>query len=586
MQLSYARQADRIWILNVGDLKPLEIPINHFLDMAYDTPSWGYDSVPTWLNLWATREFGSELASKIASIVDRYGMYSSRRKYELLDPSFYSIINYSEGDAVLAQWAQLATDAQAVYDALGSEYRAAFYEMILQPVLGGEVVNSIYINAAKNSQYTEQKRNTANTVAQKVLDEFKQDASLTKRYHQLLGGKWNHILDRRHILFPTHENMILMKIETHLGYQGYWQQPMRNTLPALSYVQELETSLAGNIGIGVEASNATVPGDDAYHANSGSTLVLPVMDPYGPKTRWIDVFARGIAGCSWAVSSNASYVALTPSSGYTGGDNGTDTRIYVSVNWEAAPSAPYSSTITITVTSGCGASWGNYGAPTVQLPISIPSAPSSFEGFVESDKHISIEPEHISRSTSVNGVSYTTLPSYGRTLSGVTMLPVLADTQPAGTGPVLEYDIYTLTNTSVANVTLFISPSLNQNGASRPLRYAIAIDNEALQTIQFAPNITSGYTPPGWGGAVSDGVWGGVASGQTTTTKHNLSVIGEHTIKIWCIEPGVVIQKIIVDLGGVRESYLGPPESFRAGVDSVGNYDGTNFAGIQVSDVI
>jgi hypothetical protein len=49
MQLAYARQADRIWILNVGDLKPLEIPINHFLDLAYDTPSWGYGSATTWL---------------------------------------------------------------------------------------------------------------------------------------------------------------------------------------------------------------------------------------------------------------------------------------------------------------------------------------------------------------------------------------------------------------------------------------------------------------------------------------------------------------------------------------------------------
>lgn len=53
---------------------------------------------------------------------------------------------------------------------------------------------------------------------------------------------------------------------------------MRNTAPPLSFVQELETSLAGNIGVGVEASNATVAGDDAYHANSGGTLVLPPMD--------------------------------------------------------------------------------------------------------------------------------------------------------------------------------------------------------------------------------------------------------------------------------------------------------------------
>lgn len=200
MQLAAAREANRIWILNVGDLKPLEIPINHFLDLAYDTSMWGYDSAPTWLQHWATREFGADKASAIASVLDRYGMYAARRKYELIDPSFYSVINYNEADALLAQWKQLATDAQAVYDSLETEYQAAYYEMILQPVLGGQAVQHIYIGAAKNALYVEQKRSSANDMAMDVLDWFKEDHTLTQRYHDLLGGKWNHMLDRRY--FP------------------------------------------------------------------------------------------------------------------------------------------------------------------------------------------------------------------------------------------------------------------------------------------------------------------------------------------------------------------------------------------------
>src|SRR5688572_655419 len=98
MKLAYERKADRIWIVNVGDLKPQEIPINHFLDLAYDTPKWGYDSVPLWLKLWAAREFGSTHAEQISSVVDRYGMYAARRKYELVDPSTYSVLNYNEAD--------------------------------------------------------------------------------------------------------------------------------------------------------------------------------------------------------------------------------------------------------------------------------------------------------------------------------------------------------------------------------------------------------------------------------------------------------------------------------------------------------
>lgn len=376
-----------------------------------------------------------------------------------------------------------------------------------------------------------------------------------------------------------------MILETHLGYQGYWQQPMRNTAPPLSFVQQLETSLAGNLGIGVEASNATVSGDDEYHTNSGNTLTLPVMDPYGPKTRWIDVFSRGTGGCQWALISGASYVQITPSTGFTGGTNGTDIRAYVSIDWTQAPAAPNTTMVTISVNSSCGV-WGNYPNPTVVVPVTNLAVPTNFTGFVESDGHLSIEAEHTSRNTTANGVSYMTLASYGRTLSGVELFPVTAPSQFPDQGPVLEYDIYTFTNVSMANITLLLSPSLNQQGAAHPLKYAIAIDDETPQIIQFIGNYTGANMPAGWEGAVSDGVWGLPASGETTTTMHDLSQTGKHTLKVWCLEPGVVVQKIIADLGGVRYSYLGPPESFRSGVDEVGRYDGTNFAGVGVGGVV
>lgn len=354
---------------------------------------------------------------------------------------------------------------------------------------------------------------------------------------------------------------------------------MRNTAPPLAFVQTLETSLAGNIGVGVEASNATVSGDDAYHTNSGNSLTLPPMDPYGPKTRWIDVFSRGTAGCQWTLIPGAPYLSVSPSTGYTGGNNGTDIRAYVSVDWTLAPAAPNTTMVTIKMNSSCGSAWGNYPAPSVIVPVTNVAVPSTFTGFIESDKHIAIEAEHTTSNSAVNGVSYITIPSYGRTLSGVTLSPNTAPSQPAGTGPVLQYDLYTFTNVSNANITLHLSPSLNQQGKAHPLKYGIAIDDQPIQTIQFVGNYTGGNMPPGWGGAVSDAVWGGSpASGNTTTTKHDLSVTGKHTLSIWAVEPGVVVQRIVIDLGGVRYSYLGPPESFRMGADAVGGYDGTSFA--------
>ncbi|KAL3422220.1 hypothetical protein PVAG01_06376 [Phlyctema vagabunda] len=546
LQLAHARQADRIWIVNVGDLKPLELPISHFMDIAYNVTQWGYNSVPAWLEAWATREFSSELASDISSVVDRYGMYAARRKYELVDPTVYSIINYNEADSILAQWNTLAKDAQTIYDKLDTEFQPAFYEMVLQPVLGGQIVHKVHIGVARNEHFTEQKRNSANDVAMQVLADFKTDHTITQRYHDLLDGKWNHMLD-----------------QTHFGY-NYWQQPMRNALPPLTFVQGLETSLAGDIGVGIEGNNATVSGDDKYHGLSSNTLTLPPIDPYGPATRWIDVFARGTSGCSWNVSPYEDWVHATPSSGYAG-TNGSDTRVLLSVDWSRANT----SVVMINITSSC-ANWGNYPSPKVQLPVNATSVPANFSsGFVESDRSVSIEASHFTTKTAVDGVDYMEHKNYGRTLSGVSLTPILAPTQNTTSGPALTYDLYTFTPTKKANVTLYLTPSLNYMSDARALKYAIAFDDEKPQIKQFAANTTHGDLPVGWLAAVADAVWG-LSSGNSTTTTHDLTVAGPHRLRLWALEPGVIFQKIVVDLGGVRKSYLGPPESFRVGLDTIG----------------
>jgi hypothetical protein len=196
MQMAYSRGADRIWIVNVGDLKPLEIPINHFFDMAYDAKKWDVDSSAAWAQAWATREFGPDLAANISDVMMKYGMFAARRKYELLEPQTYSVLNYNEGEAILEQWASLRETAQGIYDKLSSDSQPAFFQMVLHPILGGEIVHKIYIGSAKNLFYAGQKRNAANDMINYVLSASNDDANLTVRWNNMLGGKWNHMMDR------------------------------------------------------------------------------------------------------------------------------------------------------------------------------------------------------------------------------------------------------------------------------------------------------------------------------------------------------------------------------------------------------
>ena len=175
------------------------------MDLAYDTPRWSSpDSTSEWLTLWAAREFGSPIAKKTGDIMNRYGMYAARRKYELLSPQTFSLVNYNEADNVLLGWEKLVKDAQQVYDSLRPAARPAFFEMVLHPCMAGYVVTDIHITAGKNNLYAGQRRTSANALAQKALKLFKEDHELTQRYHNLLDGKWMHIMD-----------------QTHLGYD-YW----------------------------------------------------------------------------------------------------------------------------------------------------------------------------------------------------------------------------------------------------------------------------------------------------------------------------------------------------------------------------
>lgn len=370
---------------------------------------------------------------------------------------------------------------------------------------------------------------------------------------------------------------------------------MRNSLPAMSYVQAQRASIAGHVGIGVEGSNATVQGDDQYHTNSGNTLVVPPMEPYGPSTRYFDVFSRGTKSCDWtATPVNVSYVKLSQTSGTTAPDGSADTRVYISVDWASAPAAPNMTTVSINITNSCrGLDKYAYELPLVQVPVYNRALPSSFtSGFVESDKHVAIDgpnyqaivPGASSDATTIEGnavenLTYHTFKSLARTGDGVGLFPQNTEKLTTDQAPALEYQLYLYSNTSAANVTVWINPSMNYLGDGNPLQYAVSL----FPAGQTPTNVTvvspvgrsvGANLPLNWGYAVADNVWG--RNNNLTTSSFSVPQEGAYTLRIWALMPSIIVQKVVVDLGGVRPSYLGPPQSFLVGKDTQGTYNGTS----------
>ena len=363
---------------------------------------------------------------------------------------------------------------------------------------------------------------------------------------------------------------------------------MRNTLPQMIYVQETLVSLAGQVRIGIESSNASITGDDKFHANTGNTLEMPPLDSYGAHSRWFDVFSAGVESCEWEAAPAEPWVILSQYNGTVGPET-NDTRVYISVDWENAPEAPNSTVVAIDVTTPCRKyERYAYDEPQILLPVNVRTLPGNFtEGFVESDQTVSIEgPHYQSIAEPENGgdgdtnITYHTLKNYGRTLGGVGLHPMDLEKLPVNEAPALQYEMYLFSNFTMANVTLFLSPSHNFLSDLDPLEYAIAL-YPANDSTPADPEIVKFVGPSGtnmpaaWDNAVADSVWG--VTSNTTTTSFNVSAEGAYTLKIWCLLPSIIVQKIVIDLGGVRESYLGPPESFLVGRDEVGEYNMTSF---------
>ena len=200
MNLAYEYDATRIWIVNVGDLKPMELPIEFFLRMAWNPKALSMEKVSEFTQKWAEREFGPEHATEIADMVSRYGKQSAWRKPELLEPTTFSLVNYREAEQVSAAWNELVEQAVAVGASLSEEQQDAYFQLVLYPVKAMATVTDMYIAAGRNRLYAELGRVAANAEAEKVRVLFAQDQALSDYYNtELADGKWNHMMSQTRI---------------------------------------------------------------------------------------------------------------------------------------------------------------------------------------------------------------------------------------------------------------------------------------------------------------------------------------------------------------------------------------------------
>lgn len=223
MHLAYEHDVRQIWIVKVGDLKPMELPISFFLEYAWNVNKWNEDNLSEYYVKWATEQFGVTHAEQIAEVLTKYAQYASRRKPELLDARTYSIENYNEANRVTEDWNLLQKKAEALNSEIPKEQKDTFYQLVLHPMKAYGNLQSMYIAVGWNRHYAKQNTAIANRYAEEAKEFYEMDSLMTLEYHQLNNGKWNHMMSQNHI-----------------GYT-YWQEPRVQRMPEVKYVQDIDT---------------------------------------------------------------------------------------------------------------------------------------------------------------------------------------------------------------------------------------------------------------------------------------------------------------------------------------------------------
>ena len=203
LTLAYENGIDRLWILNVGDLKPMEYPISQFMDMAWNPRKYDVNNITRHTRDWCAQQFGESQADEAARILNLICKYNGRCTPEMLDKNTYSLEN-GEWQEVVNQYLQLEADALRQYNSLPASYHDAYRQIILFPIELMSNLHQMYFAQAQNHALYKQGNPKANVWADECERLFKRDSLICDYYnHKMAGGKWNGMMTQKHIGYKS-----------------------------------------------------------------------------------------------------------------------------------------------------------------------------------------------------------------------------------------------------------------------------------------------------------------------------------------------------------------------------------------------
>lgn len=265
LQLTYDYGVDKLWVLNVGDLKPMEYPISLFLDMAWNPTKYTASTLLNHTSLFCAQQFGQDNAEEAKRILNLYCKYAGRVTAEMLDKNTYNI-NTGEWKQVTDEFIKLEAEALRQFIALNPLYKDAYKQLILFPIQAMANLYEMYYAQAMNHKLYNENNPQANEWADLVEKTFNRDKELCFDYNNVMsGGKW--------------KNMMIQK---HIGYTSWNDNFKENILPKTFRFDEADKNLGGFCFV-ADNNVVAIEAEHYYNAESSGSAKWTVI-PYQGRT--------------------------------------------------------------------------------------------------------------------------------------------------------------------------------------------------------------------------------------------------------------------------------------------------------------
>lgn len=532
LRKAYDATADRIWLLNAGDIKSCEFAVDYFLTMAFDIDSFNFERAANYRTEWLCGMLGDEYRNEYQDVVNSFYKLAFARKPEFMGWGYqwttdkhgkerntdtdFSLTNYREVDNRLSEYRRIGNVVEKILNNMSDEkQKACFYQSLYYPVKGCELLNRMILDGQRNRWYSIQQRASAKELEKSAKLCYDSLEVITKGYNSLLDGKWDHVMTMKQ------------------GFAAAYFE-----LPKL---RDVELAPVASLGVMAEGEDV-LKGLKSFHS-------LPCFNTYLRQSYYVDVFNKGTAPLKWKTAVTNDWILVSKKSGETA----TEDRIEVSIDWAKVP-AGERILGTLDIMSDRGEK------ESVYVSVFNPTSPSLAEMdtlYVENNGYVSIDAAGFHRKVENDAIKMRVIPNLGCENTAVQLGDPLAPAQrTAGRStPRLEYDFYTFEQGSV-DVYTYVLPTFTiskdrgyagHEATNVETKYGVCIDEGPVMT----PSTSSFEYAQIWYESV-------LKNCRINKTTLHIDKPGKHTVKIICGDAGTVVQKVVLDFGGMKRSYMGP----------------------------